>query len=208
MRQRRQKRTRRTRKTRRLRGGALPFLKENAIQWPDNNGCLTEFKEVRFQVGDTFDRFGSETGLFVSPTFATADKFAAMLDLPNPEAPNRYSYTQRALPYAGVNNAGFKSNNTRRFLYTSSYKQNLNKSFSNRSALNYHQYRVVKGNTVYGQGCVIAPSFNTDGGGIQVMLNKPIYKLLAEGAIREEPVTNIPGYFPMNESIAPSAQGY
>jgi hypothetical protein len=72
----------------------------------------------------------------------------------------------------------------------------------NKRALNYHQYRVIKDNAVFGQACVIAPSFNTDGGGIQVMLNKNISTLLAENAILEEPVTNIPGYFPTNNNIS------
>jgi hypothetical protein len=180
------------RKTRKMKGGTIPSLKKNAIIWPEKEGCGTDFQLITFNIGEVFDRFGSTKGSYVSPMFETAERIAKEIRL-SEEQPNVYSYTQRALPYIGINNSGFRNNNSRKLLYNSSYKKNTNKK-----ATDYRQYKVLNANSVYGNACKIAPAFNTSGGGIQVKLTKNIETLLKEGAIEEIDISNIPPYFSSN----------
>jgi hypothetical protein len=47
---------------------------------------------------------------------------------------------------------------------------------------------------VRGKACVVAPVFDTPGGGIQINLAEPIAQLLRMGAIEEIPINKIPAY--------------
>ena len=171
-----------------MRGGSLPPLKLNAIQWPPMKGCVKDFQPIIFDVGELFDRFGSTRGTNVSPMFETAKRIAKQIGL-SEKQPNVYSYTQRALPYVGISKNGSKDNTSRKLLYNSSYKKNKNKKETD-----YHQYKVLNADSVHGGACEVAPAFNTTGGGIQVKLTKNIETLLKEGAIEEIYITNIPDY--------------
>ena len=188
------RKTRKTRQTRKMIGGSLPSLKNHAIIWPKNEGCGTNFQLITFNVGELFDRFGSTKGSYVSPIFETAERIAKEISI-SEKQPNVYSYTERALPYVGTTNSGFRKNNSRKLLYNSSYKKTTNKK-----STDYRQYKVLNANSVYGNACKIAPAFNTPGGGIQVKLTKNIETLLKEGSIEEIDISNLPDYFPLTSS--------
>jgi hypothetical protein len=189
------RRQRQRRVTRKQRGGRLPPLKEGVIQWPPNDGCVGEPIQVTFQKGDIIDRFGPPSGTFVSPTEDAARRIAGGLGITNNQ-PNTYSYTNRALPYAGVTNSGVSGNTLRKQMYNSTYKQNLE-----RGDTDYHQYVVLLDGVITGKACVAAPVFNTSGGAIQVKLDKTINEFVNNGAIEERPVTKVPGYFRRNDEV-------
>lgn len=192
----RRKRQNRRRKTRHQRGGSLPRLRSGAIRWPANEGCAGQPTRIEFQVGELFDRFGPETGTYTSPVGIAADRIASILGITE-DQPNIYSYSSRALPYAGVSNSGVEGNALRADKYTSTYTQNLQ---GEQGTTDYHTYEVLKPG-IGGAACLAAPAFNTPGNAIQVNLERSVADLLAQGMIKERPVDVIPGYFPSSAPI-------
>jgi hypothetical protein len=143
--------------------------------------------------GDLFDRFGSESGTYISPVGATADRIASLLGIG--DQPNVYAYTNRALPYAGVTDGGVEGNVLRARIYTETYRRNLEVGKAD-----YHQYRVLKNDEISGKACIVAPVFNASGGGIQINLTTPIEQLLSNSVIEEIPITQVPAYFRRKEN--------
>jgi len=192
-------RTRRNKRTRRFtkkqRGGSLPALRRGSIQWPPNEGCADSPRKIVFRAGEMLDRFGPPSGSYVSPMGEAAVRIASELGKTNRQ-PTAYSYTNRALPYAGVSNGGVNGNLLRKKMYNETYLQNLRRGSSD-----YHVYKVLADGEVKGNGCIAAPVFNTKGGAIQVKLDSSIESLLENKVLEEMPVTQIPGYFPENTMI-------
>jgi hypothetical protein len=182
--QRQQRRTQR----RRQRGGRLPPLMHGVIKWPPRGGCAGNPIPVTLEIDDLFDRFGPESGTYISPVGATAARIAKTLGIAE-EQPNLYSYTNRALPYAGVTGGGVEGNVLRDTTYRKIYRKNLAANTSD-----YHLYRVTANDAVNGMACIVAPAFNTAGGGVQINLKKPVGQYVGMQAIEEKPLERIPAY--------------
>ena len=196
----RRKRTRgRRRQQRRTqRGGRLLPLKDKAIVWPPLGGCAEGSKIIEnyaLQKGDIFDRFGPLSGKYVSPIGIAAEKLARALDgaqwaptVGNTE-PTVYSYTNRALPYAGVSDAGVARDALRQNLYRRSYEEDVKSG----RQIDYGQFQVLE--PVVGNACRAGAAFNTSGGALQLELTASVEDLLKRRKIELLPIKEIPPYF-------------
>jgi hypothetical protein len=170
------------------RGGGFPPLKPGAIAWPSKEGCVGNLIPITLVAGDVIDRFGPATGNYVSPVGETADRIAKILGR-GEDQPNVYAYANRALPYAGVTDGGVEGDSLRKQSYMKTYKKNLSAGRTD-----YHQYRVQANDAVRGTACIVAPAFNTRGGGIQIRLEKPVGHYLGPRVLEEMPLNRVPAY--------------
>ena len=182
------KRKHTVRNKRKQRGGIFPKLRNNAIKWPPNEGCELNPVTVTLQRGDLIDRFGPTSGSYVSPIGNTARRIGNLLSIPESNTKNKYTYKNRALPYAGVNSAGFKNNTVRKTLYNNESKKGAN-------ALGYHQYEILQ-DIDNCSACKAASAFDTPGGAIQIKLPMSIQELIDNGRVKEIATanSNIPPY--------------
>jgi hypothetical protein len=157
------RKTRRLR--RRLRGGAKPKVL-GQIPWPPQNGCLDQATSITIEPGSYIDRFGPATGNFVSPVII-----------------NPYTYSERSLPYYGIENIEYNTTNAgkmkRKQMYYNNFK--LEKIPDD----DYHIYRVIKPITNV-EKCTIAPAFNYQGRGIQYKLPKSVQDYMFDGSLDEK----------------------
>jgi hypothetical protein len=191
------------------RGGRFSPLRAGAIVWPERGGCDKgkSLPNFIFYRGEIFDRFGPPSGTYISPVGDAADRLAGLLEEDTAEMsntqPNVYTYASRALPYAGVTDAGVADNSLRRSIYEKVYSDDFKKYAANPAlqpgqdrginGLDYHKYRVLQEGVV-GMACRAAPAFNTPGGALQVNLKEPISKYIADNLIEELLVKDLPPY--------------
>ena len=115
------RRTRRLRRRRTMRGGAGVYVDPSKIPWPAKSGCQDDVKKVVIPAGTFIDRFGPETGFFVSPI----EKY-------------QFTYSERSLPWLGLDKNGNIKNKTRKERYNIEYRK------SNPQDDNYHIYEVIQ----------------------------------------------------------------
>ncbi len=179
-------------------------MKDKAIVWPPLGGCAVGSKIIpnfTLHKDDVFDRFGPLTGKYVSPVGDAAERLARAFEGVNwvygmkDTEPTVYSYTNRALPYAGVSDAGVEGNALRQNLYQRTYSENIKTG----KQVDYNQFRVRK--PVVGNACRAGAAFNTSGGALQLELRDSVQDLLRLGAIEHLKVEQLPPYFRKNAPI-------